>query len=104
MEVSSETSRLGENLLGEALNGHKIRHIEEKVEALDKDDQLVLAILERFCTPPTTTTTTTTTSTTTTEDEKSTVEVAGEQGHFHHEAPPIQSHERYVFQSLYGSG
>ncbi|TRY80480.1 hypothetical protein TCAL_02975 [Tigriopus californicus] len=42
------TSRLGEELLTEALQGHKIRSIEKKIQKLSPDDQLVQAILRHF--------------------------------------------------------
>lgn len=42
------SSRLGEELLTEALQGHKVRSIEKKVQKLSPHDQLVQAILQHF--------------------------------------------------------
>ena len=40
---------ISESLLGESLDHHKIRHIEEKISLLHDNDQLVTAILDKFC-------------------------------------------------------
>ncbi len=49
-------SALSESLLGEALAGHEIRNLEEKLDALQGDEdgdggQIVQGILARFCEP-----------------------------------------------------
>jgi len=56
VEVSHQgrhSSQLSEELLTSALNHrHKIRHIMEKISRLRKDDQVVSAILDKFCQIP----------------------------------------------------
>jgi len=45
----SVSLELGSSLLGTALSGHKIRHIEEKISQLGADSQLVRAVLRMYC-------------------------------------------------------
>ena len=44
-------SVLSEQLLSEALDGHKIRDLRDKIKKLSEAEQIVKAILERFCRP-----------------------------------------------------
>lgn len=44
-------SRLTEELFSEALSGHKIRDIEEKVALVDEREQIIQEIMHQFCQP-----------------------------------------------------
>ena len=44
-----EENELGANLVAEAVKGHRVRHLKEKVEKLDPVDPVVEAILAKFC-------------------------------------------------------
>ena len=47
------STKLSEDLLTSALNHrHKIRHIMDKISMLREDDQVVSAILDKFCQIP----------------------------------------------------
>jgi len=46
---SNQVSDLGSALLSSALDGHKIRHLDEKIALLSEDDSLVKSIIARFC-------------------------------------------------------
>jgi len=46
---SGQVSDLGSALLSSALDGHKIRHLDEKIALLSEDDSLVKSIIARFC-------------------------------------------------------
>lgn len=47
--TSKIPSQLEESLLTEALSGHKIRNLEEKISELDPDGQVVKGITDYFC-------------------------------------------------------
>jgi len=46
---SGQVSDLGSALLSSALDGHKIRHLDEKIALLSEGDSLVKSIIARFC-------------------------------------------------------
>ena len=50
VEKGQYASPMSKNFLSESLDGHKIRHVQEKIAHLDPShDQLVVEILKKFC-------------------------------------------------------